>query len=141
MIKNNIDILCISETKLDSSYPTSKFLIPGYSSPYRLDGPKVRDASGGLLVYVNEDMPSKLLKYKLPDDIQVLPIEINLRKSKWLLVPLYRPPVKHKVEFNKHLSKLIDHYADVYDNILLLGDFNMEESDKEMVPLLNDHSL
>ena len=36
-ITNNIDILMISETKLDNSFPEGQFLIPGYSSPYRFD--------------------------------------------------------------------------------------------------------
>ena len=110
MLENNIDILCIAETKLDSSYPTTQFFIPGYSSPFRLDGPKVHEASGGLLIYVKEDIPSKILNKhpKLHDDIQVLPIEVNFRKSKWLIVPIYRPPAKHKAEFNKDLSKLLD---------------------------------
>ena len=34
-----------------------------------------------------------------------------------------------------------DNYADTYDNVLLLGDFNMEANDKEMIPLINDHNL
>ena len=36
-ITNNIDILMISETKLDNSFPEGQFLIPGYGSPYRFD--------------------------------------------------------------------------------------------------------
>ena len=33
---NNIDILMISETKLDSSFPVGQFLIHEFSEPYRL---------------------------------------------------------------------------------------------------------
>ena len=40
-VRGNIDILMISETKLDASFhasfPTSQFLIHGYTSPCRLD--------------------------------------------------------------------------------------------------------
>ena len=36
-LDNNIDILMISETKIDESFPTSQFCIKGYTSPYRLD--------------------------------------------------------------------------------------------------------
>ena len=44
MIDQNIDIICLGETKLDDSFPASNFLIPGYTSPYRLD---VDSKSGG----------------------------------------------------------------------------------------------
>ena len=36
-ITGNIDILMISETKLDSSFPTGQFLINGYNDPFRID--------------------------------------------------------------------------------------------------------
>ena len=42
-INGNMNILLISETKLDNSFPNRQFLIKGYSAPYRLD----RDAQGG----------------------------------------------------------------------------------------------
>ena len=56
IIERNIDIVIFSETKLDASYPTSQFLIDGFSKPYRLD----RNASGGgILIYVKEGIPSR----------------------------------------------------------------------------------
>ena len=36
-ISGNVDVMVISETKLDDSFPESQFKIPGYSSPFRLD--------------------------------------------------------------------------------------------------------
>ena len=58
MVNNNIDILCFAETKIDNSFPEAQFYLPGYRMPYRLD---VSNVSGGLLVYVKEDIPSNLL--------------------------------------------------------------------------------
>ena len=43
MIENNVDILLISETKLDDSFPSGQFKICGFSMPYRYD----RDSMGG----------------------------------------------------------------------------------------------
>ena len=40
---NNVDVLIISETKLDHSFPEGQFLIPGYSPSYRFD----RNCRGG----------------------------------------------------------------------------------------------
>ena len=45
-IKGNIDILLVSETKIDDSFPNGNFLIDGFSTPYRLD----RNSNGGGLM-------------------------------------------------------------------------------------------
>ena len=53
MLHNNLDILLISETKIDSSFPIAQFQIEGYTT-YRLD----RNANGGgILLYIGEDIP------------------------------------------------------------------------------------
>ena len=57
-IKNEVDILVITETKLDSSFPDSQFIIDGFRHPYRLD----RNKHGrGVMIFVSEDIPSKLV--------------------------------------------------------------------------------
>ena len=56
MVLNNFDILLISETKIDFSFPTAQFQIEGYAT-YGLD----RNANGGdILLYFREDIPSTL---------------------------------------------------------------------------------
>ena len=37
IIDENVDILCIAETKIDESFPTAQFILPGYHKSYRLD--------------------------------------------------------------------------------------------------------
>ena len=58
IVGDYVDILVISETKIDSSFPTSQFLIDGFKSPHRLD---VSGNSGGVLVYVRDSLLSKEL--------------------------------------------------------------------------------
>ena len=90
MIGESVDVLVIAETKIDSSFPTSQFLIDGFKSPYRLD---ISGNSGGVLVYVRDSLLSKYVNLvDTPPDIQVVPIEINVRKQKWLILPICRPP-------------------------------------------------
>ena len=43
--------------------------------------------------------------------------------------------------FNSEISKLIDSYLSSCENIVILGDFNMEPKDPKMTPLIEDHSL
>ena len=66
----NIDILVISETKLDESYSAKLFDIEGYTLPFRL-GRNIN--GGGVLVYVKEGIPCRELKPKHPTG--------NLRKN------------------------------------------------------------
>ena len=75
MLHNNLDILSISETKIDSSFPTAQFQIEGYTT-YRLD----RNANGGgILLYIREDIPFPLLNFDM--SIESFYIEINIRKK------------------------------------------------------------
>ena len=98
LVTGNVDILCIAETKLDSLFPNSQFSIPGFHNPLRMD---VNSRRGGLLVYVKSSLPLKMLtKFKLPNNIQIIPFELNLRKEKWLFVSIYQPPLQN----NEYLS-------------------------------------
>ena len=56
MIKDNIDILLVSETKLDDTFSVGQFYIDVYSTPYRLHRTSY---GGGILLYISEDIPSK----------------------------------------------------------------------------------
>ena len=76
IINNNIDIFMISETKLDPSFPTGQFHIHGFSEPYRFDR---NSNGGGILLYIREDIPSKLILTKMT--IGGFFVEINLRKK------------------------------------------------------------
>ena len=76
-ITGNIGILMISETKLDSSFPTGQFLINGYSEPFRIDR---KSQGGAIMLYVREDIPSKLLGVET-SPTEGFYVEINLRKK------------------------------------------------------------
>ena len=111
MLDSSIDILCIGETKLDDSYPDAQFHVPGYNLPYREDGKSVH--SGGLMIYVNESIPSKKLsKTSSCDGIEVIPVELNLKKAKWLILAIYRPDWVEKNKFLDSISTLLRHNFD-----------------------------
>ena len=80
-VKNTVDILMISETKLNDSFPTAQFLLHGFIAPYRLDR---NWKGGGVLLCIREDIPSTLLNSKSKTAIENISAEINLRKRKWL---------------------------------------------------------
>ena len=77
-VKGNIDILLISETKIDESFSVGQFIIDGFSPPYRLG----RNChGGGLMLFVRKDIPSNLFVIETKP-MESFFIEINLRNSK-----------------------------------------------------------
>ena len=82
-VMGNVDIM-VNETKIGKFFPTSQFIITGFTSPYRFDRTK---EGRGILVYIREDIPSKLLNISyIASDIECHGIEVNLRKVKWLVI-------------------------------------------------------
>ena len=66
--QNKVNILVITEAKLDSSFPDSHCIIDGLRQPYRLDRNKL---GGGTTIFVSEDIPGKLVsEHTLPDHIE-----------------------------------------------------------------------
>ena len=47
-VRGNVEVLMVSETKIDDSFPIGSFLIHGFTPPYRH-------------LYIREDIPSNLL--------------------------------------------------------------------------------
>ena len=137
-LQGRVNILILTETKLDESFPTTQFLIEGYSKPFRLDRNR---NGGGLLVYIREDIPSKELKsHTLAEDIEGIFIEINLRKCKWLLFATYHPPSQYDKYFFDQVSRGLDIYSTSCDKFALIGDFNAEESEEIFSYFLKCHN-
>ena len=127
MINKNIDVLLISETKIDSSFPSAQFYLEGYATPYRLD----RNANGGgILLYIREDIPSKLLNTDL--SIEGFFVEIRLRKKKWLLCSSYNPKKNLIANHLKCIGINLDSQLGQYENFILMGNFNVEPNDANM---------
>ena len=89
MIGNKIDVLMISESKLDGIFPTSQFVIDSFTEHFRLDRTRNGD---GILLYVKNNIAATLLTgYTLPEDIEVLFVEIVIGNFKWLFCCSYKP--------------------------------------------------
>ena len=133
----NIDILVLTETKLDSSFPNSQFAIDGFSVSFRCDRNRF---GGGVLIHIRDDIPSKqVTKHKLPGDIEEVFVEINLRKTKWLIFGTYCPPNQSAEYFFKQTGYALDTYNQIYEKFLFAGDFNLEESEPCLSEFLSNH--
>ena len=140
MAQNNIDILAIAETKLDSSFPSAQFLVHGYKTPYKKDGNK---HGGGLLVYVKEDIPCCQLTNHPPvhDLLDIIAAELNFWRQTWLLIVVYKSPSVSDTALFEQMSNVIDYYLQKYQNIVLIGDFNIESVDKKFKAFCESHEF
>ena len=136
---NNVDISLIGETKLDSSFPDAQFFIESYNKPLPLN---VSGRSGGLLVFTKSHLLTRqVTKLKISMDIQIIIFELNLRKEKWLVVSVYKPPAEDATDFLNWLSQIIDFYSITYEKQVVMGDFNLTSDNKSMREFLDLYNL
>ena len=137
LIKGFVDIFVISETKLDDSFPEGQFFIDGYHTLFRFD----RNGNGGdILLYIREDIPSKVIQCDFPTSESFF-VEINLHKKKWLINCSYNP---HKNNIDSHLNvitKTFDTYYGKYENVIFLGDFNAGIEETTMKSFCESYNL
>ena len=138
-VVKNLDILLITETKIDNSFPEAQFEIDGFTTRYRVD----RDChGGGILLYIRQDIPSKLLiNLNISENLEEGFVELNFRRKKWLVCCSYNP---QKSNVTKHLDvigKNFDLYSSRCQNYLLLGDFNSEPSENAMIEFCKLYKL
>ena len=139
-VSEYIDILMISETKLDDTFPHALYHLKDFSNPYRLDR---NSHGGGILVYVRDNIPSNLVKLDQKfENFEGFFIELELsKKNKWLLSYSYNP---HKGNTKQHLSNIskgLDELNSKYDNILIIGDLNTEMSEPSLNEFCQTYNL
>ena len=69
LLVDYIDILMISESKLDSTFLSSQFQIYGFRTPYRLDR---TNRGGEILLFLRDNLITTLLsRHSFPHDIEI----------------------------------------------------------------------
>ena len=93
---------------------------------------------GGIMVYVKKGLPSfRLISFDIPKDIQIVPVEIRLKNTKWLIISIYYP--KQDLKYFLSLSSIVDFFN--YEKCVIMGDFNAERSDPRMISFLDTQVL
>ena len=68
-------------------------------------------------------------------------VKLTWGKKKWLLSCLYYPNRKNIVNHVKNISTGLDQFSATYDNLILLGDFNFEPEEVNILDFLNIYNL
>ena len=135
--KRIIDVLVISETKLDEPFPVDQFKNPGYTSRFRLDRDQHDEKN---MIFIREDIPTKSFSAGTKS-IEELYIELNFPKRKLLLSCSYNPNENNFMNHLDALQKNLDLYSSEHKHVILLGDFNVETMEPCMQSFLKLYGL
>ena len=123
--RNIVDILFLSETKLDDSFLDSLFNVDIFPL-YRSDRNKHR---GGLLAYMRSYLAGDRNEQVEFKDIESLALEVTSEKQKWLFLGVYKPPSVRDNIFSGDFNKTTDKIVKMYDNFIIMGDMNFNMLD------------
>ena len=122
--KLSLDYFVISETKLDESFPSAQFNISNYEIRNRRDRDK---NGGGLIEFVRKGFITKRLKDYETQICETICSEFTISKRKWICFSVYRPPsYTNLIIFFEELTKSVCKALNRYDNIIVMGDFNID---------------
>ena len=116
IVKNNVDVLMVSETKLDDTFTTAQFLIEGFQEPIRLDRNK---NGGGIMVYIRDGLDAKEIKSHRLKTVEGMFIKLVIRNTKWLIMAGYNPDKKKIGNFLDHVGKKTRYIIPQYENFIL----------------------
>ena len=126
------EVLTISETKLDNSFPDAQFLIDGYQNPHNLRKDRTKNG-GGLITFIKKGIPHKRLLDIEPKNLEIICMEITFGKRKWGYVAIYRPPDMNITDFFNDLAKCQEHLINRYDHTIITGDINININDSTSI--------
>ena len=88
----HIDVLILSESKLDQTIPTNLLTIPGYHEPIRHDRETNGRHGGGVLMYISEALAFQHqieLQSRMYEHVWV---DVRINDKIYAINALYRPP-------------------------------------------------
>ena len=138
LVKDNVDILMVSETKLDDTFTTAQFHIEGFQEPIRMDRNK---NGGGIMIYIRDGLDAKEFKCHRLKTVEGMFIKLVIRNSKWLIMTGYNPDKKKIGNFLNEVGNKLDKLLAQYENLIFLGDFNSEMKEEEMKNFCETYDL
>ena len=101
----------------------------GYTPPFSSD----RNSHGvGILLFIREDIPTKIINITPLKDFEGIFVKLNFRKKKILLCCSYNPQKNLTLNHLNISGKIMDAQMKMYDNFLIVGDFNSEMTESTM---------
>ena len=120
----NINVLILTESKLDQTIPNNLITIPGYHEPLRRDREINGRHGGGVLVYVAENLVFKHKVELQSEYFEHIWVDVKVRNKTFAINALYRPPnqtaADHELFLNtaQYLLDKLDNYTSATNKII-----------------------
>lgn len=131
---SDFDILCFTETHLDSKVCDSDILLYGYGTIFRRDR---NSHGGGILICVPSTIKASRRIDLDPSSIECIWLEICEPTCNFFLCCIYRPPNSDKSFWDK-FSWSLDKVSDISSKFLILGDLNVDFLENSRLYLIRD---
>ena len=82
-----------------------------------------------------------LNNYPTFPNLELIAIEIHQNKRRWLSIGIYKLPSQSDNEFTNRLNLIIDYYSPKYENLVLIGYFNLSTENNHLDPLIQGYNL
>ena len=123
LVDGVFDILCIQETKIDSTFPNSQFHVNGYSI-LRRDRKK---GGGGVMIFVRDSITAMPIKI-VCKFVEAILLDLTIGQTRFALIAAYKPPSVNNVPFTSDMYSVLDKATSQRNNIICLGDLNCDIS-------------
>lgn len=125
VLKNDLDIMCVSETWLNKDVPSDVVNIPNYSF-FRMDRVS---RGGGVGIYVRNDLiVAQALNDSEPiEGVEHIWVELKTGADRLLIGVIYRVPSQNINRCVEYLDNLLSYIAPQFQNIIILGDLNVDQ--------------
>ena len=134
-----LEILCVDETKLDSSFPNSQFRINGYIfPPYRRDRDK---HGGGKMDFIREGLITKRLENFETKLSERICLELTVsNKIRYILFTYRHLQENNNYVFFNGFNETLIKVVNSHKNITVIGDLNIDvrDPDKDRNNYLSD---
>ena len=121
ILSDNVHILAVSETHLDATFDDAGLMLQGYNI-FRND----RNAfGGGVAFYIQDHIPVKVRYDLMPEEIEILWVQIHLPHLKPMLMGCcYRPP-DAKIAYLDKMCEMLHKACEFHNEIYFMGDNNI----------------
>nr|CAH7766594.1 unnamed protein product [Callosobruchus chinensis] len=125
LVENKFDVICITETWLNDNIPNHAVSIEGY----RLLRKDRLGRGGGVGFYIRNSINFEVLNtldFSRDIPLELLCCKLRLNHSSFLIVVIYRPPHTPINASVGIVDDMLSFFSPQYDNILILGDINID---------------